>query len=256
MSALIRVGTLNLRNTSDRWPERYRLLAEQLAELGPDVIGLQELRRPSLQRWQILRAARRAQREAGRRPRLVAAWKTGTRRWKEGVAVLTDLPVVEHAWLDLRVGQRVAQRVTVALPGGELVRVYNTHLHHEDPEPDARLRQVERLLAWMRRHAGDPQVLVGDLNAPPDDPAIVRLRARLRSAYAEVHGAEPEQTVPAPVHQRWGQEAGSVIDYILVNERLRVHDAWLTFDRVADDDDRLSASDHYGLAATLSIRSL
>ena len=35
----LRVGTLNLRNTSDRWPERRPLLFEQLSALAPDLLG-------------------------------------------------------------------------------------------------------------------------------------------------------------------------------------------------------------------------
>ena len=39
------------------------------------------------------------------------------------------------------------------------------------------------------------------------------------------------------------------------NDRVDVLDAWITFDRVAEHDERLSASDHYGLAATIAIRT-
>ncbi|HEX5590549.1 MAG TPA: hypothetical protein VFX65_09695, partial [Candidatus Limnocylindrales bacterium] len=36
------VGTLNLRNIADRWPERLPLLLADMAALQPDLLGLQE----------------------------------------------------------------------------------------------------------------------------------------------------------------------------------------------------------------------
>ncbi|MCH7488933.1 MAG: hypothetical protein IIB23_04820, partial [Chloroflexi bacterium] len=39
----IRVATLNLFNKEGRWDERQPLVVEQMTELQPDVIGLQEV---------------------------------------------------------------------------------------------------------------------------------------------------------------------------------------------------------------------
>ncbi|HEY8489599.1 MAG TPA: hypothetical protein VIO14_01270, partial [Dehalococcoidia bacterium] len=76
---------------------------------------------------------------------------------------------------------------------------------------------------------------------------------RLRSAYAAVHGREPPATFPTPLSREWG-EFSVVIDYIFVNDLVTVHDAWVAFDRVSAEDPRLAPSDHYGLAATVSVR--
>jgi len=252
-AGIIRVGTLNLRNTSDRWDERYQLIVDQLADLGPDIIGLQELRRPSLQRRMLLHGANH-DRSAGSSPyRLHTAWKTGLRRFWEGIAVLTDLPVERRDWLPLG-SERIAQRVRVRLADGTPLDFYNTHLHPSASAELLRVVQVERILAWMRQNREDPQVFVGDFNARPDSAAIALAKHHLRSAYEVHHGREPAGTVPAPVHQRFGDEDESVIDFIFVNDRINVHDAWLAFDRVHPDDNRLSASDHYGLIAALTIR--
>jgi endonuclease/exonuclease/phosphatase family metal-dependent hydrolase len=249
---LIRVGTLNLRNTSDRWNERYPLLIDQLTALRPDVIGLQELRRPSLQRRRILDGVNAARGFGERRFTLSPAWKTGWRGWWEGIAVLSQLPVERHDWIDLG-HERVAQRVRMQLAGGHCLDFFNTHLHHSATGDAVRLAQLERILGWMQREPDVPQVLVGDFNARPDDPAIVAAKRRLRSAYEVRHGREPESTVPAPVHGLFGEEDPSVIDFIFVNDQVEVHDALVTFDAVHPDDDHLSASDHFGLAATISI---
>ena len=255
MSAVqtIRVGTLNLRNTADRWPERYPLLVEQLSELSPDIIGFQELRRPSLQGRRIARGANAGVSERAAAYRLYRQWKTGLRRFWEGLAILTELPVLAHERLDLGGGNRIAQRLRVRLDGGVL-DFYNTHLHHAPDDHDLRLRQAEHMLTWMGARGDAPQVLVGDFNALPDDLAIQRLLGHggLRSAFIAVHGAEPAATVPTPL-SRYRDDEEKVIDYIFVNELVAVHDAWITFDRAHDTDERLSASDHFGLAATISL---
>src|SRR5262249_46283171 len=42
-SETLRVVTLNVWNTQGPWPERLRLIRREMAELSPDVIGLQEV---------------------------------------------------------------------------------------------------------------------------------------------------------------------------------------------------------------------
>ena len=255
-SATLRVGTLNLRNTSDRWPERYPLLAAQLSELSPDIIGFQELRRPSFQGRRIERGANAGVDEREALYRLYKQWKTGIRWLWEGLAILTELPVLAHERLDLGGGNRVAQRLCVRLVDGQVLDFYNTHLHHSADDHDLRLRQAERILEWMKAHAGVPQVLVGDFNALPDDPAIQRILGPggLQSAFVAVHGEKLTATVPTPLSYHRDDEE-KVIDYIFVNDLIEVHDAWITFDRAHDSDERLSASDHFGLAATISLNT-
>lgn len=246
----IRVGTLNLRNTSDRWASRRQLLFDQLSDLEPDLLGLQELRRPSMQPRRLVREA-----NAGDSPhdyRLYPAWKTGMRQFWEGIGVLTEMPVISTDRIDLRSGDRIAQRVTVALDDGLLLDFYNTHLSHADEATAERLDQIEIILELIARRPRRPSILVGDLNAVPAEPAIARLREEMRSAYALVHGREPDATVPSPLSASWGSES-KVIDYIFAGNGIEVLDAWITFDRAADDDPRLTASDHYGLAAMIRV---
>ena len=232
------VATLNVRNTADRWRARAPLLVEQLVELDPDVIGLQEVRRFPDQARRIARQA------SGDRPWEVRkAPKAGLKRLWEGIATLSRLPVTGHARLRLGGDSRVAQRITVALPGGRVLDVYNTHL--ADGDESLRTSQARRLLAWMDERRDVPQVLVGDLNSRPASAPLRVLTGagRLRSAYALVHGSEPPRTVPG----------GAVLDYILVNDLIVVLDTWLTFDRPSPADPQPLPSDHFGLAATLRV---
>jgi len=80
-------------------------------------------------------------------------------------------------------------------------------------------------------------------------PTIELLSGRLRSAHVVVHGGEPPRTVPTPLRVDAG--AGSVLDYVFVNDLVEVRDTRVAFDEV---EGGLCASDHYGLVADLGLR--
>lgn len=246
---MLRVATLNCRNTKDRWPARRWLLTDQLRELAPDIIGLQELRRwPSQGEW----IARHAKDPAIGAFSLDSAWKGGWWKWAyEGIGTLALLPVVGRDRLRLG-NERVALRTTHRLPGGGELDFYNTHLHHPPRASEARQRQVARLSAWMAGRREVPHILVGDLNANPGSAEIESLRGHLRSAMVLANGAEPERTFPAPSSLAW-HDAGHCLDYILVSEGIAVRSARVAFDQVAEGDDRLSPSDHFGLVAEITV---
>ena len=240
----VRIATLNLRNTADRWPARRGLLVRQLVALAPEVIAVQELRMvPDQARWVTRQVARqsggRLVYRCHRRP------KTGALGLWEGIGVLSRVPVVSTAWLDLGADQRVAQRVTVGAEGGDL-DVYNAHLGIGGE--GLRSGQAQRLLHWMAGRRRGPAVLMGDLNARPGSPTIELLSGRFRSAHLAVHGCEPPRTVPTPLRRAAGGD-GSVLDYIFVNDLVEVVDARLAFDEI---DGPLCASDHYGLVADVA----
>lgn len=240
----MRVATLNLRNTADRWPARRELLVRQLVALAPDVLAVQELRTVPDQARGIVGEVARV--TAGR---LVynrhCRRKTGAAGLWEGIGVLSRLPVVSTAWLDLATQHRVAQRVTVRTAEGEL-DVYNTHLGVGGEV--LRSAQARRVLDWMDGRRPGPAVLVGDLNARPGSPTIELLSSRLRSAHLVCHGREPARTAPTPLRRHYTGDGG-VLDYVFVNEQVEVTDARIAFDEVDGD---LCASDHYGLVAELS----
>lgn len=240
----MRVATLNLRNTADRWPARRGLLVRQLVALAPEVIAVQELRMvPDQARWIIGEVARAS---GGRlRYRSYRRAKTGAAGLWEGLGVLSRVPVVSTGWLDLEADARVAQRVTVRSGESDL-DVYNAHLGLGGEV--LRSGQAQRLLDWMDGRRRGPAVLLGDLNARPGSPTIELLSGRLRSAHLAVHGCEPARTVPTPLRASAG--AGSVLDYVFVNDLVEVTGARLAFDEV---EGALCASDHYGLVADLAL---
>ena len=249
--AVVRIATLNVRNTADGWRRRRELLMRQLLELEPDVIGLQELRSiPDQAAWIGRQAERRTGGQAAYQR--YRTYKTGLWGFWEGIGVMSRLPVVERASLGLGGQYRVAQRVRVRLPDGGELEVYNAHLASKDES--VRTAQAGRILEWMERSTPSvPQVLLGDLNARPGSPTINLLADRLRSAHVKVHGSEPAKTVPTPL-RRGASGPGSVLDFVLVSEDLEVHDARVAFDQVDPADEHLVASDHYGLVASVSVR--
>lgn len=251
MSETLRVATLNLRNRSDRWRERAPMLIEQFVELLPDVIGVQEIFVPAAQgQWIVDRVNERLSPDA--RPYVLhQVNKTGIEgRW-EGIGVISRLDFVETESIDLRGGHRIAGRVRLRTADDSYFDFYNTHLHHEANAGELRLAQARLIVAWIAAHDDVPSIFVGDLNATPDAPPIVAVREHMRSAYALVHGREPDGTVPTPLNSEWGRPP-KTIDYIFVDSRVRVHDARLVFDARHPSDGRLSASDHYGLCAEVS----
>ena len=250
MASTICVATLNCRNRSDRWPQRRHLLLEQLARLQPHLVGLQELRRwPSQGGW-IARRLNEA--STGSHYRIHPAHKTGVLGLWEGIAILTRLPILETGWLDLDGDHRIACFARVDLPDGGVIDGYCTHLPGRARNEELRTAQARRILDWMDERPGTPKVLVGDFNARPHSPTVAELRQRLRSAYAVVHGREPAATTPTPLRGP-PSGAGVVIDYVFVNELVEVLDASVTFDRPHQEDARLYASDHYGVAATVAL---
>ncbi len=248
---VVRIATLNVRNTADGWRRRRELLLRQLLELDPDIIGLQELRSiPDQAAW-IDRAVKR--RTGGQAAyQRYRTYKTGLWGFWEGIGVLSRLPVVERASLGLGGQYRVAQRVKVRLPDGGLLEVYNAHLASKGES--VRTAQAERILEWMEGSTPSaPKVLLGDLNARPGSTTVDLLAGRLRSAHVAVHGCEPEKTVPTSL-RRGASGPGSVLDFVFVSDDLEVHDAQLAFDQVDPADEHLVASDHYGLVASVSLR--
>jgi len=252
MKRTIKIVTLNLRHNKDRWTERAGLIVEALLRETADVIAFQEVWFPINQAhlisdWMKALSSQADYQVLVRRKRW--CWS------KEGIGILTRLPVVEHNRLDLPGGRRVAQHVRVAV-GSEYVDIVNTHLHnHPSHNESIRLKQVQRLMAWIARENWKSRrwVVLGDLNATPDSSTIDVLTSHFQSAYDALHGAEPPFTAPTPltVSSLTGNQT-KTIDYIFIDPaQFRVRDARLICTEPHPQDATLFPSDHFGLAAEL-----
>jgi endonuclease/exonuclease/phosphatase family metal-dependent hydrolase len=154
------------------WERRREAIAATLAEVKPDICGLQEV-------WatpgENLAAALASQ--LGMQWCWAAA-ATGRGRGDEelsiGNAILSRWPIAAQAAADLPAGdlaeeRRVAVHARVEAPGGALP-VFTTHLIYGPGRSQLRLAQVRRLAEFVAEHAADcayPPVVTGDLNAEP-----------------------------------------------------------------------------------------
>lgn len=267
-----KVVTINILNDLSRWDERRLLLVDGLAELDPDLIGLQEVVLPD-NNAQWLADQLNLKADSTRRPyRVHLCPKTGKKATKEGIAILSRLPVEREATLDLRTQQRVAQLVQVRVDGQPVVFV-NGHYYWRPSDSPERVQQIRLLLEWLERLPHETAIVAGgDFNGTPESKAIQLMRERFTSAYAARHGGEPDYTCPTPLvrpgfirglallllnlkaNRRLRPWRGT-LDYLFVNERLRVTDCQVVLNRPAPHDARLYPSDHFGLAATLEIKS-
>jgi endonuclease/exonuclease/phosphatase family metal-dependent hydrolase len=242
------VGTLNILNLADRWPERLPLILADMAALQPDLLGLQECVYV-MQQDRLIGAAGEGRYGA------VRGW-AGRPEYGNSLLVREPLVATEVDRLDLGLA-RAAHRSILRLAGGETVMIAVTHLHHVVDGAAERDEQSRQLIEWLAAApATVGQVVMGDFNADPSEPASDRMRAAgFRSAYAEANGADPAVTWPsglqAPAMDTDGDPA--CLDYVWVRGEVRVESARLVFDRPAVEDPTLYPSDHLGIAAHLEI---
>lgn len=132
---------------------------------------------------------------------------SGRQEQEYGTAILTRFPIRSRSNVALPnqpgLEQRGLLRATLRM-AGQWVDVYGTHLQHTRGNI-----RIEQMRAIKDAVADDlrPHLLGGDLNAPPDSPAMAIAGSFLADPWAEV-GDGPGLTVPADVpHRR--------IDYVL-----------------------------------------
>lgn len=244
----LHVATLNIRNLADRWDERLPLLLADMAALQPNLMGLQEVAYV-LQQDRLIGAAGEGRYQS------IRGWAA---RPEYGNALLVREPLVatDSARLDLGL-KRSAVRARVTLPGGASVLVAVTHLHHLPRDPRIRDDQAAAIVAWLDAGThSDAQVIVGDFNAKPDEPAYARMcSAGFTSAYASANGHEPARTLPSGLQAPAMDTDGPTgcVDYIWVRGPVSIESCRLVFDRPAVGDPGLYPSDHFGLSARLTV---
>ena len=215
---------------------RRRSTARVVDDLASDVAGLQEVRplqlrylRSRLGTYGFVSRGRAKLKGKGehcpilyRRDRFSA----GPPRW-------------DVRWYDADQPDRIA---TVAHFDG--FSVLNTHL--AERSPSVREASVGTLLRWLDEAPG-PWVVLGDLNATPDDPP---LRALLGAGLVDALAALPADGPDAATGHVWtGKTAGRRIDHILISPAFEVLEASIVHTR---PHGRLP-SDHWPVMARLRL---
>ena len=247
---ILRITTLNLEQNHKRWERRRELIAQQVADLNPDMWALNEIHIPTQTgRW--LREA--AANATATKYVLAQQSKAGQESAIQGEALLSRYPIIETANLDYHSHNCVAlvARFEIA---GKLLDLYVTHLIAAKVEDSARRYQVSKLLEWIRtRDDAECSIVCGDFNAAPDQSSIRLMSSVYRATQNRPTAFTPlRESGGAPTHPEW-QRFDRCIDYIWISESVQLRGSGLCFNQPAKDDPALWPSDHVGVWADVEI---
>lgn len=206
----IRVMTYNIHHGADA-EERPSLgeVAELIAELQVDVVGLQEVDRHWAERSgfadQVNELADRLGMHSAFGPIYdLPPEENRSERRRYGLAILSRHPIVDTQNFELTrlpsIGEQPERR---RMPGflmaaidvnGTVLHVFNTHLDYRS-DPAVRTTQVEEMLDILSSYPA-PLVLLGDFNALPDADELEPLYDAYIDAW-DVAGQGDGRTYPA-----------------------------------------------------------
>jgi endonuclease/exonuclease/phosphatase family metal-dependent hydrolase len=231
---------------------RYLRIARELERLDPDIIFLQEAwtgearkAAPAHSRWSIARAA-------------------GQHTFFQqcGLLTLSRFPILggdfypfsRAAFPDSFVNKG-ALKVTVRLPGGQVLNVWNVHLQ-DGGSPELRESQVRELVARVQA-AQDGQVadvVGGDFNCTPESRLCRELAQSLGPTVQQLSGRDPFVTWDGMSSD---PGAGQTLDHIFIRQRVPAEAPRAT-QRVAFTAASLEQrlSDHLGIEAWINLNPL
>ena len=246
--ARIRVVTLNMEQDHKRWEARRELIADQLVELKPDVLALNEVCVP-LQTARWLQGV--AKYRMGLEYALVQQTKSNALAGIEAEALLTRFPLVETGNLDYRTRDMVALVARIVVDN-DPVDIYVTHLYMSRGEDSLRLYQVQQLLAWIdSRGDVSARIVCGDFNATLDKPSAALMATRFRHTQSAPTAFTPLSESDGAISHPYWTRMDRCIDYIWVSEGLKVVESGVCLDKASASDASLWPSDHAGVWADL-----
>ena len=242
-SRTLKLATFNIWHNQGDWAARQPLLIEALRAADADVIALQEVLEDA--NVGLPNQARTlAEALGGYEMHFVSTDPEGGPR-RYGNAILSRLPVLAHDSKKLEPldDYRTALRIRVEV-GGKVIDIVDTHLAWQEDAQAVRARQIGDLLGWLP-HDGTPLIVMGDFNAVQEDAGLNVLTSD-RFFSALPRGAVPTTLNPAKGHPN------RVIDHIFVEAAHFAPGSWsLLGDRPTNGE---YPSDHFGVAATLTLR--
>jgi endonuclease/exonuclease/phosphatase family metal-dependent hydrolase len=267
----------NTANYNDHlgWNVRLPLIVKAITDAKPDVIGLSEIRldaSPSFfynetceQFWaqyppapsscasmdtgqQILTLLQN-QSEAYAGAQIVTdqAMVYGDGTW-EGLSLISKFPILNHAVKKLSfdcgdANRRITQWVQVQGENG-VVSLYNTHFALTQ---DCLETNVTETLDFMGQYSSGAGILIGDMNATPDNDALGKLSAAgLTDAWAQRNSGDNGYTFPS-----WGPVKR--IDYCWASSAYSATLSSIMLTATDCASGVLYASDHFALVAQFDI---
>jgi endonuclease/exonuclease/phosphatase family metal-dependent hydrolase len=277
MTERLKIATLNIWNKAGPWPERLRLIRTQLAELAPDLLGLQEVLRLSNPPAGLTPEGDQATEIAqglGYQSAYAPAADYGSGLWF-GNALLSRHPIRESHAIALPGAESGEHRALlyalVETPFGALP-VFVTHLNWKLHHGSIRLAQIRFIVERIFELAPIddqqlPAVLMGDMNAEPDSDEIRYLRGLATIEGKSVYFSDAWRYAgdgPGHTFDRRNRFAAIAhepprrLDYIFVRgpdrklrgEPLATRLAFATPE--GEGDNALWPSDHFGLVTELA----
>jgi len=220
----VRIMTYNLHNGFNT--DGYlgmEALARVIEDNHPDIIALQEISRG----WVVSGRLDMLTWLSQRLNMPYVSGPTADPLW--GNAILSRYPIVEYNNYDLPPRDLFLRRgftsAVVDLGGGNSLQVIATHFHHVGE--DSAIRQLQSPVIVDFWDGAARTVILGDLNAEPDDPEMEMLRqVGLVDTLAKME--------PPPVYTFHSVNLYQRIDYIWVSPDLKVCEAYVPFSNASD----------------------
>jgi endonuclease/exonuclease/phosphatase family metal-dependent hydrolase len=251
-SAPFTIATYNLWFDSQNWPARFEYMLGEIRQQDPDVICLQEvIQRPNLPN------------QAATMADSLGYHFVFTSRDPEGAptrfgnAILSRYPIEASNAVALEPLSdfRTAIHAQIQI-GGNVIDVYNTHLHNAAVNQDIRIQQIQHLKSFIAQtQSGGLRFLCGDFNANPDWAEMGLVYEDFIDVYPLFH-----ENHLAPEHGTLNYHLDHQqrrIDYIFFGkqgaERLRPMSAEIFLDQPSPTG--IWGSDHFAVGASFAVLS-
>ncbi len=243
--------TLNIWFDNENWPERFKLILEQIREIDPDIIGLQEV----IQRADLDNQAQQLADSLGY-DYYFDSVDDESRDQRFGNAIVSRYPIEETTFRALvpldAYRKAVHARINV---NGNIVDVYNTHLHNPGDATQTRMDQINDMQDFIEETStGDLIFVTGDFNANPDWDEMELMYEHYVDVYPLFHENHLE-----PEHSTLNYHLGHSqrrIDYVFFhqdnNDDLNPLSAEIVLDE-PDEEGENYPSDHFGVVAEFEV---
>ncbi|MCM3629116.1 endonuclease/exonuclease/phosphatase family protein [Paenibacillus glycanilyticus] len=209
-------------------------IGDVIKSSGADIIGLQEVDNHFSTRSNFEDQAKWLANYLGMHYQFAAnldndPLNAGEPRRQYGTVILSKYPILssENHLLDntqYPAEQRGLAKTVINVRGNH-INFYNTHLDNKTPE--ARNIQVNEILGIVNQDNGT-SILVGDFNATPDSPEIIKMSAQYHDTFAEL-GLNDAYT-----SYYYSDKPNRRIDYIYTSDDVKIK-AGKVIDTIAAD---------------------